>query len=140
MHESGSQSKTMLIPVDKLNLSRKSEFNDLKNYSEKTSENTYLFKIKWKQCFKNCSSQADHPILQFCNQMCVYAFGMSEELYFKDGDSEWYNFSHINFLKGFDHHKNFNNAMKMTIIDNIPIKIIEGYLILDDYTDIDYSL
>ena len=55
--------------------------------------------------------------------------------YFKKGDLDWYNSSHINFLGGCNHSKNFNEAMKMKTIKGISIKIVEGYLVLADNSE-----
>ena len=136
------QTRSILIPIDKLNTSRKLEFDQLKNYSEKTSENTYIFKIKWKQDLNNpkITRQINYPILNFCNIMESYANGMDDDCYFGEGDLDWYDYSYINFVEGFNHEENFNNAMKMTKIKDVPIKIIEGFLILNDDSEIDYNL
>lgn len=134
-----SFTSTMLIPVNKLTESRNNEFEFLKSFSEKTSENTYKFTIEYKQTSKNSFHQKDHPMLKFVNFMDGYAHGMDEDCYFNLEDKIWYDESILNLCydKKFgkiihDHQINFDKLMLFNEYNNIPIKIVEGFLIIDN--------
>lgn len=134
--EANFQSRTMLIPVELLTKVRKDQFESLKTFSERMSENTYKFIIEYQKKSKFIFSQVNHPMLQFVNFMSSYAYGMDDDCYFGLDDKIWYDKSFINLCGGFDHQQNFERLMNLTEYKNISIKIIEGFLILEGKMDL----
>ena len=60
--------------------------------------------------------------------LTIYADGVD---YCQRGDEKWYNESHINLCRGFNHLKNFMDLCQLTSYQNKKIKIIESFLVLE---------
>lgn len=122
----------MLIPIELLTQFRKDQFESLKTFSIKITKNTYKFIIEYQKTTENSYLQIKHPMLSFVNQMGSYADGI--EGYFNLDDKNWYDksFGGFNLFQNFNDQQNFEILMKMTEHKNNPIKIIQGFLILEN--------
>ncbi len=139
--EANFQSRSMLIPIDKMTKEIKEMINQVKKSSFTLEENKNIIIINYSRVcsedYENCAENS-----RICNLLNNYADGSFPDFddeetgehyicYPHDNDKEWVDHTFYNVTKGgFNHLKNYLTCLKMTRYKNNPINIVDSLLML----------
>ena len=152
IQESNFQTRSMLIPYDKIMLceERVKDLEILRSHAEKNVEfdlndgKEYIVDNLLKQnytCTERCGTQDHHPYTEIINDFTYYAEGYHDDIdfdgkrvihYTKSYDSVWVDgvICHI-ASSGFNHVKNFCKFRNYKVFKKKSIEIVEGFLVLE---------
>lgn len=149
------QSRSMLIPKNKLKEKRLNDINKLISLSEcydiKIGDKdvelknvvtvNYLYDNNYNHethCGSLSHDPKDKEKYTITNHLTGYAdfrtesdFNNNEKMYYDIDDKEWYDDAICDFVGGFDHIKNYIEYQNMTDLDGKKINIVNSLLVLE---------
>lgn len=136
--DAGFQTRSMLVPYDKYISSKDlvKDFDVLRQYAKQQVfvidgteyhiDNLLLQNIVWDG---GCGKMESTEYGEIVSRLTMYADGLDDDQ-ISPSACVWYDDTIINLCSGFNHIKNYCKLRNMTTFDDKPIKIVEGFLIL----------
>lgn len=139
--EANFESRSLLIPVDKLPQHRKDQLDKLREFvvdldaDDLSVNNVIVINLVEKNFGSFSGYTAEDADLEKALICKDFTFFADPVIGLDPVDEEWYKHAYHGFAKGFDHIKNYLKYQKITRYKNKDIKIVDSFLILNTRND-----